>query len=130
MSKNHALGQKGEQLAADFLEKNGYALLARNWRWGKAEVDLIAQTGQTLVFVEVKTRTHTRFGFPDEAVGAKKERLMVEAAGQFMYLREWENEFRFDVIGIVLGAEAEIRHYPDAFFPFYCETAPDPEDGD
>ncbi len=119
------IGTKGEQMAAEHLLSQGYELLARNWRWGKAEMDIVARIEQTVAFVEVKTRSSVRYGFPDESVGPKKERLMIEAAGQFLYLMDWQGEFRFDVIAIVLGPEPRLVHYPDAFFPFYCEPERD-----
>ena len=125
MAKNQELGLRGEQMAAGFLLQNGYRVLERNWRWGKAEIDLIVQIDETLVFVEVKTRSHARFGYPDEAVGPKKERLMVEAATEYLYRLDWQGEFRFDVIAVLLEKEPLVEHYPDAFFPFHCEADED-----
>lgn len=113
-------GQAGEQLARLYLEGKGYQILEQNWRYSKAEIDLIAKDGAVLVFVEVKTRTSEAFGKPEEFVDEKKQALLARAANVYMEQINHEWEIRFDVIGILWDGqhqEAAIRHIPDAFFP-------------
>ncbi|MFM2269514.1 MAG: hypothetical protein RL757_2955 [Bacteroidota bacterium] len=113
------LGQDGEQAATDFLTQNGLAILARNWRFGRAEIDIIAQQAdQTLVFVEVKTRSDNTFAAPQDAVSMKKQALTIKAA--FAYMRDVGHEwkFRFDIIAVIKKEENfYITHLTDAFFP-------------
>lgn len=116
MAKHNELGKAGENSAAKFLAERKFILLHRNWRQGKHEVDIIALDGTVLVFVEVKTRSTYRFGFPDESVNAKKEKMLVEAAEIFLELENLENEIRFDLISIVKNESQEkIYHIVDAF---------------
>lgn len=117
MAKHNDLGTLGESLAQHYLQKLGYTIVAQNWQWGKAEVDLIAYDREILVFVEVKTRQQATFGPPELAVTAKKQQLLYDLATEYMYQVEHEQEFRFDVIAIVLEPSLHIQHFPDAFFP-------------
>lgn len=104
MRVKDAVGRFGEDLAARHLQASGFALLARNWRCPRGELDIIAADGSTLVFIEVKTRSRPGFGGPEEAVTpAKLQRLrrlaacwLAEQPGQ----QSWP-EVRFDVIAIV-----------------------------
>ncbi len=117
MANHNDLGDLGEGLAKRYLQQLHYQILAQNWRWGKAEVDLIAYDRDVLVFVEVKTRRSATFGPPELAVNAKKQQHLYDLATEYMYQLQHEQEFRFDVIAIVLEPTPEIRHFPDAFFP-------------
>jgi putative endonuclease len=114
------LGDAGERLAAGWWEQHGYAIRARNWRCPYGELDLVAERGGELVFVEVKTRRGERLGTPEEAVTpAKRRRLAASAA---CYLAEVvagadDIAYRIDVIAVDLapsGRLREIRHYPAA----------------
>ena len=80
MAKHLRTGEWGEQLAARFLEDKGLRILERNWRFSRAEIDLIAEEGEVLVFVEVKTRTSDYFGPPERFVSARKRQLLADAA--------------------------------------------------
>ena len=117
MAAHNELGKHGEYLARLFLLKKGYDILETNWTVGKAEVDIIARKRDVVIFVEVKTRQNSVFGYPEEGVTAKKEKLMMEAA--VFYTREigHEAEIRFDIIAITIEPDMEIRHFRDAFFP-------------
>lgn len=119
MAQHNDTGQAGEDLAAQFLERQGFQILHRNWRFGRAEVDIVAMDGSTLVLAEVKARSSDHFGRPEEFVSAKKQRFLAEAASQYMekYGHDWE--IRFDVVSVLLqpGTAAEITHFRDAFFP-------------
>ncbi len=119
VAKHHETGRRGEELARSFLEKLGWTLLETNWRWGRAEIDLIGMDGDILVFVEVKTRRSEAFGRPEAFVSAKKMDLMAAAAAEYMSRINHDWEIRFDVISVVLpaGRSPRIRHLPDAFFP-------------
>lgn len=117
-------GKQGEDIAADYLENKNYRIVARNYRAGRGEIDLIAWENEhtpdkTLVFVEVKTRSDERFGGPEGAIDAKKQENVVRAAGAYMESIGYEWIIRFDVIAIVLRQDAllELRHIEDAFFP-------------
>lgn len=120
MSSNHILkGQFGEEIACSYLLSLGYQILKKNWRFSKAEVDIIAMDKDILVFVEVKTRSYSYFGKPEEFVSAHKERLYFDAANVFMEKVNYEGELRFDIIGVLIGQDNKpmIDHYEDAFFP-------------
>jgi putative endonuclease len=108
-------GQIGEQTALEYLIKKGYTLLEQNYRSRRAEVDIIVQQGQTLVFVEVKTRTAEGFGYPEEAVNSKKELMLLAAADQYIEDNNWEQDIRFDIIAVTLSKPVNIHHIEDAF---------------
>ncbi len=117
MAKHLDVGKKGEDLAAAYLLEKGFKLLERNWRYSRAEVDLIALDEGILVFVEVKTRSYTAFGRPEEFVTERKEQFLAAAASAYMEAIDHDGEIRFDVIGVVLSEPVDIQHFPDAFFP-------------
>lgn len=119
MAKHLETGQKGEDIAVRFLKNKGWEILEVNWRYSRAEVDIIAKDLDILVFVEVKTRTDDYFGKPDAFVTPKKEKLLADAASVYMEKIGHEWEIRFDVISILIKGEKdyEIRHFKDAFFP-------------
>ena len=119
MAKHNELGIKGELLAADFLQKNGYEILETNWVFQKAEIDIIAQKDTILAIVEVKTRTSADFGMPQDFVKGKKIQNLVKAVDQYMIENDLDLEVRFDIIGIVLNNhETTIEHLEDAFYYF------------
>ena len=91
-------GRQGEDCAARFLERKGYRILARNYRTRFGEIDLIAQQGEFLAFVEVKTRTENGWGRPAEAVSAAKQRRILLAAQEYLQLVACEWQPRFDVV--------------------------------
>ncbi len=118
MAKHNELGQQGEQAAADFLVQKGYKILHRNWHFKRAEVDIVAQQGNTQIFVEVKTRSDATFSKPENAVDGKKQRLMTQASIGYMQESGHEGAIRFDIVSVVLrGDKFYIDHYEDAFFP-------------
>jgi len=108
-------GRDGEQTAAIYLAQQGYTILRKNYRHKRAEVDIIAQKGNLLVFVEVKTRATNRYGFPEEAVKRKKEELMLTAAEAFIHATGWQHESRFDIIAITLDESRPLQHFEDVF---------------
>lgn len=119
MAQHNDFGDWGEEVAAQYLAQNGFDILARNFRYYKAEVDIIARTTSSLVVVEVKTRTNTAFGRPEDYVSDKKQALLSEAAWAYAESIGWDGPIRFDIISIVGSPQvaAEIHHIEDAFFP-------------
>ena len=119
MAKNHEIGLEGERYAVQYLIQDGYEILHQNWRFSRAEIDIICRKGDHLVFVEVKTRSYTYYGQPAESVSEKKERMMMDAANVFMAGIQYEWKFRFDIISIVISPDGnhQIEHVEDAFFP-------------
>lgn len=119
MKQHIATGKRGEEIARQFLKDKAYRIQESNWRFKRAEVDIIATKGNWLVFVEVKTRSGTFFGQPETFVDKKKQKLLVDAAIVYMNDRHYRGEFRFDIVAIVLKNDEEyaIRHFEDAFFP-------------
>ncbi|MFT4031795.1 MAG: YraN family protein [Siphonobacter sp.] len=108
-------GQKGEDLAAELLEKKGYEIVRRNYRAGKAEIDLIARQDNWLVFVEVKTRSNLHFGFPENFITPKKVTLLRQGADQYVYETNWQGNVRFDVISVIqTGKTFQLDHFEDA----------------
>lgn len=117
MANHNKVGTLGERLAKNYLQEQHYQILETNWRWGKAEIDLIVRLDNLIVFVEVKTRTRTTFGLPEEAITAQKQERLYGAATEYLYQQKHEGEFRFDVVSIILEPQVSIQHFPDAFFP-------------
>lgn len=119
MAQHNELGKEGEQLAVDFLIKNGYQIRDRNWRYLKAEVDIIVQKEDILVVVEVKTRTSDYFGDPQDFINLKKIKLLVSAINEYVASKDLDVEVRFDIIAIIKNKnKTEIEHLEDAFLPF------------
>lgn len=113
---NTESGKKGEAIAAQWLESNGFEIKERNFRSGKGEIDLIAQKGLVLVFVEVKLRTSTNYGFPEKAVTLNKAKKLKDTALAYLELRNWKGPIRFDIIAITQKVgKVEIMAFEDAF---------------
>jgi len=118
MSEHHELGKMGEVEAAHFLQAKGYRILATNWRFKNDEIDLIALDKDTLVVVEVKTRSSAYYGAPFEAVTKKKQAFLIRAANAYIEQNNIDMECRFDVISIVFRNNMpELDHIVDAFYP-------------
>jgi len=110
-------GQEGERIAERYLSKKGYRLVERNYRCPVGEVDLIVLDRRVIVFVEVKTRRHERFGPPLESVHPRKQQKMIKAALWFLSDHKLhERDARFDVVGISFGGqEPVVEHIENAF---------------
>jgi len=118
MAESHNLGKKGEDLAADHLKKTGYKLLSRNWKYGKHEIDIIAENKDVVVFAEVKTRTDDFQMHPITAVTTEKQKSIIWAAEGYIKKYNIDKDSRFDVITIIKkGEQFEIDHIEDAFYP-------------
>ena len=108
-----AKGKNYENLAADYLIKNGYQILERNWRTGHLEIDLIAVRDNTIIFVEVKSSQSDKFGHPSERINPKKKNNLYRAAQEYIIGKNLEkHDFRFDAITFWKG---KLEYYPDAF---------------
>jgi putative endonuclease len=119
MAEHNDLGKFGEELAVDFLEKNGYEILETNWVFQKAEIDIIAQKENILAIVEVKTRSSIEFGLPQDFVKPKKIQLLVKAVNEYVISNDLDVEVRFDIIAIYKeDKQFKIDHIEDAFYHF------------
>ena len=119
MAEHYELGKKGEQLAIDYLIKQGYKIVERNWRFQKAEIDIIARKEETLISVEVKTRSTNYFGNPQDFVNPKKIKLMVLAMNEYVLKKDLDVEVRFDIMAITKNKRSfDIEHLEDAFLYF------------
>ena len=116
MAWNNDIGKVGEQLAQKHLRDNGYAILETNWRLGKMEADIIAYREGLVVFVEVKTRSSSCFGEPQEFVDNKKQRAYLKMANAYLLQRGYSEEVRFDIIAIEVGATGfSLNHIENTF---------------
>ena len=119
MADHNDLGKLGEELAVEFLRKNGYEILETNWTFQKAEVDIIAKKENTLAIIEVKTRSSLDFGLPQDFVKPKKIQLLVKAVNEYVLSKDLDIEVRFDIIAIHKeGQSFAIEHLIDAFYHF------------
>ncbi len=118
MAQHNELGKKGEQLAVDFLLKKNYKIVETNYRFQKAEVDIIAQKNNTLAVIEVKTRSTDYFGNPQDFVNPKKIKLLISAIDNYVVEKDLDIEVRFDIIAILNQKEIKIEHLKDAFLHF------------
>ncbi|MCX6256100.1 MAG: YraN family protein [Bacteroidia bacterium] len=118
MAESHNLGQKGEDLAADHLKKAGFKIVSRNWKWGKHEIDIIAENKDFIIFVEVKTRTEDYQMHPVTAVTKEKQKSIIWAANGYLQKFNVDKEGRFDIITIIKTADSyQIYHIEGAFYP-------------
>ncbi len=123
----HLLGPKGEQIAADYLNKAGYHIVVRNYRVHRNEIDIIALYKQTLCFIEVKTRFSTEKGHPADAVTPQKQREIIKVAHAYLaFSGNMETNCRFDVIAVLIHSLEKntitgfsVDHIEDAFWASY-----------
>ncbi|MEZ4816672.1 MAG: YraN family protein [Flavobacteriaceae bacterium] len=120
MAYHNDLGKIGEELAAQFLLREGYEILERNFVYDKAEIDIITQKDKgEIVVVEVKTRNSAAFGNPQEFVSKSKIKLLVKAAHEYVISRNLNVEVRFDIIAVLKNKKEEsIEHFENAFYHF------------
>ena len=113
------LGKKGEGIAVAFLRKKGFTILDRNYRFRKAEIDIIAMGEGFLVVLEVKTRSGAFYESLAESIPKQKVRRLIAAADQYVREKKYEMEIRFDVIQVILGDSGHVVHHiKDAFYFF------------
>ena len=114
----HQLGHAGEAAALGYLLAHGYELVYRNYRYRRAEVDLIMrQDSALLVFVEVKARSSLQYGYPEEFVTERKRQLLRLAAEHLQETLNWTGDIRFDILALTPTATGlRVEHFKDAFF--------------
>lgn len=114
-NKNQSVGKLGEKLAADYLQRRGYAIMAMNYKTSYKELDIVAQRGDALVFVEVKTRTSLAYGDGTEALSPRKKRDFRQGINRYLRENRWRAEdLRADLITVLLDqgkGMAKIKHY-------------------
>ncbi len=116
MAKHNELGKAGEEAAVSYLLKHGYTIRHQNWRKGHLELDIIAAKDDTLIVVEVKTRSNDYFAKPEDAVTIKKIKHIVRAADTYIRLFQLDNPVRFDIITVIgTGNDFKIVHLEEAF---------------
>jgi putative endonuclease len=116
MAQHNETGNIGEQLARQYLEEKGFAIVETNWRRGKYEVDIIAYKEGLIVFAEVKTRSRQDYGEPEEFVTIEKQKAYVRLADKYVVEHNREEEVRFDIIAVEIeGLDYHITLLEDAF---------------
>ncbi len=118
MSRSHDLGRSGEEAAIKYLQRKKFKILERGFRFHKGEIDIIARDGETVVFIEVKSRRKWEHGLPEESVTPAKQRQIRRIAEAYLALKNpGDVPCRFDVVSLYFEPETgyQIRHIPDAF---------------
>ncbi len=115
MTNRKKIGCKGEALALTYLERYGFQLVARNYRHGHGEIDLIVIKTHLMVFVEVKTRSNTKWGLPEASLSFSQQETILNTAECFLSHHHWPSNVRFDVVAIVWDHPPVVDHFEDAF---------------
>ncbi|KGG80770.1 hypothetical protein Y919_04450 [Caloranaerobacter azorensis H53214] len=115
--KSKITGIIGEKLAVNYLIKNNYKIIERNFKCKLGEIDIIAVIDDIIVFIEVKTRRNSNYGYPYEAVTVDKQQKIIKTAYSYIKLKKIVNkQYRFDIIEIFLGKDIKINHIQNAFW--------------
>ncbi len=118
MAEHNKLGEKGEDIACQYLVSQSYKILERHWRFKHKEIDIIAMSDDVLIFVEVKSRTSDYWGNPEEFVTKTKQRFLIAAAENYIFEKDFDGESRFDIISILFHEnDYSIDHIKEAFYP-------------
>jgi len=119
MAEHNQLGNEGESLATELLRKKGYQILEKNYRFQKAEIDIIALIENTIVAVEVKTRSTPDFGSPQDFLKPAQIKRLVEAMDYYVTSKNLDYDVRFDFVGIIKNSlGTRLEHIEDAFLHF------------
>ena len=111
-------GRRGEEVAAEWLVRRGFRVLARNWRSGHKELDLVVESERAVHIVEVKTLTPPVLSLPAEKVDVRKQARLMAAARRLIAERHIDREVQFDIVAVVLdGDEPKVEYIPEAFYP-------------
>ena len=118
MASHNDSGRLAEQEAANWLVSRGYTLLETNYRYQHPEIDLIMTHQGLLIFIEVKFRSGVGFGYAEEFVHGTKKKLIVKAADQYIYKKDWHQDIRFDIVGVYQDSQGTLhfRQFEDAFY--------------
>jgi len=118
MNESHLLGASAEELAAGFLESQGYCILHRNWTYGHKELDIVCTDGRLLVVVEVKARSGPIQYHPGELISSDKEKNLIDASEQYLFHHRVRLPVRFDLMAVTKrNGKLDIEHFKDAFMP-------------
>ena len=110
------VGRQAEDIAVRFLKKQGFVIKERNYRYQRAEIDIIARKRRLLLFVEVKARSNDQFGTPETCVSSRQKTLVRVAAAQYILKHDWRHAIRFDIIALLKhNDEMQLTHFEDAF---------------
>jgi putative endonuclease len=115
---NISFGKKGEDLAVEFFQEEGYEILERNWHFKHIEIDIIARDKDQLVIAEVKTRSGNSYGEPSTAVDFQKQRSLIVAAERYIFSQNIDLDVRFDIVSIIIDqGRTALEHIKEAFHP-------------
>jgi putative endonuclease len=118
MAEHNECGRIAEEQAAEWLKGKGYEHLESNYRHGHAEIDLIMKHKGLLIFIEVKYRSGTGYGFAEEFVDSTKRKLLIKAADHYIYQIDWHKDIRFDIVGVYKDKHGNLnfKSFEDAFY--------------
>jgi putative endonuclease len=111
MAIHNQTGKIGEQLGKKHLIAVGYEIIAENWRHSRWEVDIIAKKKEVLHFIEIKTRRTKNYGMPEEKVGVKKIKNLINAAEEYLYLHPQWKRIQFDILSIIIIKNAAPEYF-------------------
>ncbi len=118
MASHNQLGNKGEQIARNYLTKKGYIIKEQNWRYKHKEIDIIALKDEQLIIVEIKTRSSDDWQHPSESITNAKIKFLVDATEAYIMEHDLDMETRFDVVSVIKNKnEWQIEHEEEAFYP-------------
>lgn len=116
MSTSFDFGREAEDFAVNYFTQKGFRILARNYFFQKAEIDLIAQKDNLILIIEVKARTNDKVTLPENSVTLKKKKLLISAANDFILKNNSDADVRFDILALLKRKDSwEINHITDAF---------------
>ena len=111
MAKHIETGKIGEKMALGWLRERFYTILEQNWRYGRWEVDIIAEKYEVLHLIEIKTRRTTKFGLPEQSVGEKKIQNLIKAAEQYLYLHPKWQRIQFNILSILIIKDQPVEYF-------------------
>ena len=111
MAVHNETGKAGEGMAAEYFQKIGYNILHRNWRHAHWEVDIIAEKGSVLHFIEVKTRRTRKYGYPEDSVSKKKLKNLIEAAEEYLYQNPKWKRIQFNILSITMLKDEPVEYF-------------------
>ena len=119
MAEHNLLGKRGEDIAANYLIKQGYLILERSWTFQHLELDIIALKDEMLIIIEVKTRSSAAYADPDDTISKKKLRQIYDCTERYMAVKNITWEVRYDLITVIdNGEHFSVDYIEDAFYPF------------
>ncbi len=114
MAEHNEIGKTGEELAKEYLEKNGYKIIEQNYRTRRSEIDLVAQKSDRLIFVEVRARGDEQFGTPEETLNDRKRTKLLRNAQAYVARKKYRGPYQIDAVCIVFdgsGGSERLTHY-------------------